>query len=254
MMTFKLKFPYSGCQDTPIATDAWALETEDLCTQYPRASQLALDHVTCRIPVGARIALVGNNGAGKSTFIKTIAGLLPATSGTIQVYGQAVGACYHRVAYLPQRSQIDWAFPISVQRLVLTGRYVHLGWLRRPRATDIDLVSETLDQLGLSALANRRIGQLSGGQQQRTLLARALVQEADLLLLDEPLTAVDVDSQGLIAEVFQQLQLQGKTLIVATHDHDQIEQDFDGALYLQDGREIPLPSTLWSGLDLGGHV
>ncbi len=252
MMTFK--FPYSGCQDTPIAPAAWALETEALCTQYPGTLQLALDRVTCRIPIGARIALVGNNGAGKSTFIKIVAGLLPLSSGSLQVYGQPVGACYHRVAYLPQRSQIDWAFPISVQRLVLTGRYVHLGWLRRPKASDVELVSETLDSLGLSALAARQIGELSGGQQQRTLLARALVQEADLLLLDEPLTAVDVDTQGLIANVFHQLQQQGKTLIVATHDHDQIEQDFDGALYLQDGREIPPPSTLWSGLDLGGHV
>ncbi|PON12148.1 ABC transporter ATP-binding protein [Candidatus Entotheonella serta] len=238
-----------------MAKGVWALEIEGLCVQYPRTTRLALDQVTCRIPIGARIALIGSNGAGKSTFIKAIAGLLPASSGTIRVYGQLAGACYHRIAYLPQRSQIDWAFPISVQRLVTTGRYVHLGWLRRPRARDAQLVTETLEQLGLKALAMHQIGQLSGGQQQRVLLARALVQEADLLLLDEPLAAVDVETQEVITNVFRQLGCQGKTLIIATHDHEQIDTEFDGVLHLRDGREISLPDTFpFPNFSIGGHA
>ena len=250
-----IRLPYSGCRMTPIPPGVWALETDALCVQYPGTTRFALDQLTCHIPIGARIALIGANGAGKSTFIKAITGLLPAASGTIRVYGQLAGACYHRVAYLPQRSQIDWAFPISVQRLVTTGRYVHLGWLRRPRSGDAKLVAETLDQLGLQGLAARQIGQLSGGQQQRVLLARALVQQADLILLDEPLAAVDVETQEIVIEVFRQLHRQGKTLIISTHDHGQIETEFDGVLCLQGGREIPPPDTFtFHSANLGGCV
>ena len=253
--TDMMRLPYSGCRITPIPPGAWALETDGLCVQYPRTTRLALDQVTCHIPIGARIALIGANGAGKSTFIKAIAGLLPASSGSIRVYGQLAGACYHRIAYLPQRSQIDWAFPISVQRLVTTGRYVHHGWLRRPGARDAKLVAETLDQLGLRALTMHQIGQLSGGQQQRVLLARALVQEADLLLLDEPLAAVDVVTQEIITDVFRQLHGQGTTLLIATHDHAQIETDFDGVLHLQGGREIPPPDAFaFPNPNLGGRA
>lgn len=250
-----MRLPYSGCRMTPIPPGVWALETDDLCVEYPGTTRLALDRVTCHLPIGARIALIGANGAGKSTFIKAIAGLLPAASGSIRVYGQRAGACYHRIAYLPQRSQIDWGFPINVQRLVTTGRYVHLGWLRRPRARDAKLVAETLDQLGLRALATHQIGQLSGGQQQRVLLARALVQESDLLLLDEPFAAVDVETQEIITEVFRQLHRQGKTLIIATHDHQQLETEFDGVLYLQGGREIPPPDAFtFSNPNLGDRA
>jgi ABC-type Mn2+/Zn2+ transport system ATPase subunit len=219
--------------------------------QYPRTTRLALDALTCCVPIGIRMALVSPNGAGKSTFLKAVAGLLPCSGGTIQVYGQCVGVCHHRVAYLPQRSQIDWAFPISVQRFVLTGRYVHLGWLRWPGSHDHALVAATLDRLGLRGLATRQIGQLSGGQQQRALLARALVQEADLHLLDEPLTAVDMDTRALLSALFRELQRQGETLLVATHDQHQLEEDFDGALYLQDGRAIPPPPGAFVGRSVG---
>ncbi len=220
---------------------ALALQTELLSVQYPDTDRLALCELTCHIPTGARIALVGPNGAGKSTFLKAIAGLLPACQGDIWIYGQPVAACLHRVAYLPQRSLIHWDFPISVERLVLTGRYIHLGWLRRPGPRDREQVASTLDLLDLRHLASRQIGQLSGGQQQRVLLARALVQEADLLLLDEPLTGVDADSQALITQIFCRLQQAGKTLILATHDHDRMAHDFEGVLYMDNGREIPPP-------------
>jgi manganese/zinc/iron transport system ATP- binding protein len=155
------------------------------------------------------------------------------------------------VAYLPQRDALDWRFPISVQGLVLTGRYVHLGWLRRARAPDRAIVTVLLDRLGIGALAERHIGELSGGQQQRALLARALAQEADLLLLDEPLNAVDAETRAVLEGVLGELRREGKTAVVATHDLGRLETDFDGALYLRAGRETAPPPGGFAGLAVG---
>ncbi|RMF83361.1 MAG: ABC transporter ATP-binding protein [Nitrospinota bacterium] len=228
-----------------------ALEAYKLSVRYPGSPTPAISELTCRVPVGTRIALVGPNGAGKSTLLKTAAGLLPVQAGEIRIYGQPVGACHHRVAYLSQRSEIDWHFPITVRRLVMTGRYVHLGWLRRPGREDRQIVDAALERLGLQSLAERQIGQLSGGQQQRVLLARALAQEADLFLLDEPLNAVDAATQAVVSDVLAELQQQGKTIIVATHDLGRLETDFDGALYLSEGHEITPPAGAFVGLPVG---
>jgi ABC-type Mn2+/Zn2+ transport system ATPase subunit len=145
------------------------------------------------------------------------------------------------VAYVPQRSEINWTFPICVGKLVLTGRYVHLGWLRRPRQRDREIAEAMLARLGLTALANRHIGQLSGGQQQRVLLARALAQEADILLLDEPFTAVDVAMQERLSAILADLQQHGTTLLMATHNLGQHAAAFDGVLYLCGGRVCAPP-------------
>ena len=142
------------------------------------------------------------------------------------------------MAYLPQRGEIDWHFPISVERLVLTGRYVHLGWLRRPSDKDRQIARDVMDRLDLTRLAQRQIGRLSGGQQQRALLARALAQGSELFLLDEPLNAVDLATCEIIHEVLRELQNQGKTLVVATHDLARLERDYDMTVHLQDGRQI----------------
>ncbi len=221
--------------------DAPALEVRDLVVAYPGTRRLALNGVSLRVPVGAQVALVGHNGAGKSTLLKTVAGLLPALSGTVMIYGNPPGACHHRVAYLPQRGEIDWHFPITLRKLVLTGRYVHLGWFRRPAREDWQIADAVIDQLGLSALRERQIGQLSGGQQQRAMLARALAQDADLLLLDEPLNAVDAETRTIILAVLNDLRRRGKTAITATHDLGRLETDFDGALYLAEGAFIGAP-------------
>ncbi|MCS6870580.1 MAG: ABC transporter ATP-binding protein [Anaerolineae bacterium] len=215
-----------------------ALEIENLYVNRPNQNVLALEDISVRVPVGTRLALVGPNGAGKSTLLKTIAGLLPIRSGRLLVYGLPVGACHHRVAYLPQRGDIDWRFPINLRRLVMTGRYVHLGWLRQPSAHDWQIVDRVIERLGLSALADRQIGQLSGGQQQRALLARALAQEADLILLDEPTSAVDAETQAVISNLIAELSREGKTLVVATHNLERLESDFDGVLYLREGRQV----------------
>ncbi len=219
-----------------------ALDVHELSVGYQSSDQTrALDNVSLQVVPGARIALVGPNGAGKSTLLKAIAGLLKIQDGSIQIYGQPVGAAPHRVAYLPQRGEIDWRFPISLRKLVLTGRYVHLGWFRRPTANDMKIADKMIERLGLASLADRQIGQLSGGQQQRALLARALTQEAELLLLDEPLNAVDSQTRAVIADVLNQLRNEGKTVLAATHDLGRLETDYDDAMYLAEGREVAPP-------------
>ncbi len=243
--------PYGHRRHADAIPGAPALAARSVSAGYAGSVELALREVSLRVPAGARIALVGPNGSGKSTLLKAVAGLLPVKSGEIGVYGNPVGACHHRVAYLPQRGEIDWRFPISVRRLVTTGRYVHLGWLKRPGRKDREVVSEMLEDLGLSPLAERQIGQLSGGQQQRALLARALVQEGDLLLLDEPLNAVDANTRATISRVLFELQRRGKTMVVATHDLASLASEFDGALYLREGREVEPEPGDFVGLPVG---
>ncbi len=249
-----LSLPYNRRRHASKVPGAPALEAIGVTAGYSGSPEPALRDVNLRVPVGSRIALVGHNGAGKSTLLKAAAGLLPVLSGDLRIYGQPVGACHHRVAYLPQRGDIDWRFPVTVERLVLTGRYVHLGWLRRPGRSDRELARGALQRMGMAPLASRQIGQLSGGQQQRALLARALAQDADLLLLDEPLTAVDAETREAVSGVLAELQAQGKTAIIATHDLGRMEAEFDGALYLSEGREVPPPPGAFTGLPLGEGV
>jgi ABC-type Mn2+/Zn2+ transport system ATPase subunit len=249
-----VNFPYGNHHHLAPVDSAPALEVRDLDVAYRGVRQPALHHVNLRVPVGMQVALVGPNGAGKSTLLKAVAGLLAVSVGHIAIYGNPVGACRYRVAYLPQRGDIDWRFPISLRKLVLTGRYVHLGWLHRPSLEDWAIVDAMIRRLDLDELADRQIGQLSGGQQQRALLARALAQEADLLLLDEPLNAVDAATRAIISEVLADLQRQGKTTITATHDLGRLETDFDGALYLSEGRETPPPPGAFVGLHVGTRL
>lgn len=224
-----------------------ALEVRDLVVSYPGTRRLSLKGINLYVPIGTQLALVGHNGAGKSTLLKVVAGLLPIRSGSVLIYGNPPGACHHRVAYLPQRGEIDWRFPITLRKLVLTGRYVHRGWFKRPTREDWRIVDAMIDQLGLSDLRDRQIGQLSGGQQQRAMLARALAQDADLLLLDEPLNAVDSETRAIILAVLERLKARGKTVITATHDLGRLETDFDAAFYLADGREIAPPPAAFNG-------
>jgi manganese/zinc/iron transport system ATP- binding protein len=234
LMALRLfSFAYAGRHEaSPIAGEP-ALAVRGLYAGYDQRDVLA--GVTLRVPVGARVALIGANGAGKSTLFRTIAGLLPIRHGEVRIYGRPVGACHHRVAYLPQRSEIDWRFPITVRRLVVSGRYVHLGWLRRPRPEDWRSVDDVLARLKIADLAERQIGQLSGGQQQRVLLARALVQGADLLLLDEPLNAVDVETRGVVGAVLAAEKRAGRTVVVATHNLAHLESDYELVIHLEGG-------------------
>lgn len=215
----------------------------DVSAHYPGRPEPALKGVSLEVPAGERVGLVGPNGSGKSTLLKSLVDLLPVTGGVVEVFGGRFARARKRVAYLPQVTEIDWRFPVTVRRLVLGGRYVHLGWLRRPTRRDQDLVNRALDRLGIAHLADRQIGQLSGGQRQRALVARAYIQEADLLLLDEPLNAVDAESQAVILDIFDELKARGASAIIATHA---LEFGADQVVYLSEGRRVSEPDTTHS--------
>jgi ABC-type Mn2+/Zn2+ transport system ATPase subunit len=231
----------AGSSNTSIDNQP-AVEVIHVSVEYPGSGRPALQHVDLTVNPGERVALIGPNGSGKSTLLKAIAGVLPISSGEIRVAGAPVGADRHRVAYLAQRGELDWQFPISVRQLALTGRYVHLGWLRRPAAADHRIVDEMLRKLRIDDLAERSLAELSGGQQQRAMLARALAQQADILLLDEPMNAVDVETRTIVTDLQRELRRAGKTFVVATHDLDHVEQDFDRIVFLQDGRQVDGPA------------
>lgn len=228
--------PYSGRGHRDPQAGQPAVQVEHLSVRYRKAGSDALHAVSLEVAVGQRVALVGPNGAGKSTLLKTLAGLVKPQSGQVALYGNPVGACHHRTAYLPQRTDLDWQSPLTVSDLVMTGRYVHLGWLSWPSQADRVRVRRVLERLGIADLAERQIGDLSGGQQQRTLLARALVQEASLFLLDEPLNAVDEATRDVVDEVLTQHTQNGGSVLVATHDLGRLTDSFDSAVYLREGR------------------
>ncbi len=229
------RFSYARFRHGTPSPDVPAMDCQNVSVRYPRADRPAVQHVSLTVETGSRVALIGANGAGKSTLLKAAAGLLPICGGSIQVHGSPVGGCCHRVAFLAQRGDLDWRFPMTVRKLVLTGRYVHLGWFAWPDKSDYRIVDQMLERLEISDLAERRIGELSGGQQQRTLLARAIAQEADMLLLDEPLNAVDAKTRAVVRDVLRSLSKSGKTIVAATHDTHDIEVEFDRVIHLSGG-------------------
>ena len=177
-----------------------------------------LQGVTGELEAGQSLALIGPNGAGKSTLIKAILGLVPLTGGSIEVLGHSPAVARSQVAYVPQADILDATFPVSVLDVVLMGRYRAIGWLRRPSAKDRAQARAALDDVGLADLARRRFGLLSGGQRQRVLLARAIAQDARLLLLDEPFNGVDATSTTLILSLLARLRADGVTVVMSTHD------------------------------------
>lgn len=191
----------------------------------------ALEDITFHLHAGERVAVVGPNGAGKSTLFKIIAGVLPPTEGQVSVYGFGPGG-HVCISYIPQRSQVDWRFPVSVADVVMMGRIAKLGLFRWPGKRDWEIVRAALEMVGLHDLAHRQIGELSGGQQQRMFIARALAQEAELMLMDEPLTGLDTPSQESLLALLDDLQQRGVTIMVATHDLEQARQHFDRILLL----------------------
>ncbi len=205
------------------------LEVENLWVKYETGS--VLENLSFHLNTGERIALVGPNGAGKSTLFKVIAGVLPYTSGKVQVYGYGPSG-HICIAYVPQRSQVDWNFPVNVTDVVMMGRIGKMGLLRWPNQKDRGIVNKALMDVGLSELANRQISELSGGQQQRMFIARALAQEAELMLMDEPLSGLDINSQEAIFEILDKLRQRSVTVIMATHDLEQASERFDRVMLL----------------------
>jgi manganese/iron transport system ATP-binding protein len=191
----------------------------------------ALEDINFHLHVGERVAVVGPNGAGKSTLFNVVSGVLPPSSGDVTIFGSRPRG-HVCIAYIPQRSQVDWNFPVSVADVVMMGRSAKLGPLNWPHKGDWEHVHHALQTVELSDLATRQIGQLSGGQQQRMFIARALAQEAELMLMDEPLTGLDTPSQEGLLTLLDTLREQKVTLMVATHDLDQAARHFDRIMLL----------------------
>ncbi len=234
------RIPYHGTCGGLHVADAPALEATDVVVTYPGSDAPALAGVSLRVERGQRVALLGGNGAGKSTLLKAAAGLVPIAAGGVRLLGHGVGACHHQVAYLPQRNRIDWDFPLTVRRLAMTGCYVHLGWLKRPGRVHRERLAEILHLLHMAPFADRLIHRLSGGQQQRALLARTLLHDPELYLLDEPMTGVDASTRAIFNAVLDRLKTEGKTVIMATHDVIDIDRAFDASLHLEAGKLVQL--------------
>jgi manganese/iron transport system ATP-binding protein len=192
----------------------------------------ALEDVTFQLAGGARVAIVGPNGAGKSTLLKVVAGILNPSAGMVEVYGHTAEG-HICIGYVPQRTDVDWSFPVTVADVVMMGRVARMGLFRQPGREDWRLVHESLAQVGMTDLADRQIGELSGGQQQRVFIARALAQEAELLLMDEPLTGLDVPSQEAIFSILDLLRARGMTVLVSTHDLHLAAERFDRLMLLR---------------------
>lgn len=206
------------------------LEIENASIGY--GEKVILRDLSFQVPHGARVAVVGPNGAGKSTLFKALVGILPLQIGRILIHGELLGAHKDCVAYIPQREDVDWKFPVTVSDVVMMGRFGQIGWLNRPSKMDKQLVHRSMEQMGIANLADRSIGQLSGGQQQRAFLARALAQEPHILLMDEPFTGVDVTTQETTLNLLDHLRSQHVTAIVSTHDLNLAASRFDLVLLL----------------------
>jgi len=207
-----------------------ALEVRGMRVSY--GAQPVLDDVSFTLSRGQLVGIIGPNGAGKTTMLKAILGLIPAEAGAVAAGGQPIARRGGHVAYVPQRDAINWRFPASVADVVLMGRYGRLGWLKRPGAADRAIARHCLEQVGMDAFAARPIAALSGGQQQRVFLARALAQEPEVLLLDEPISGVDAPTQESILAILNDLANQGKTLLLTTHDLRCNMEHFDALLAL----------------------
>jgi manganese/zinc/iron transport system ATP- binding protein len=207
-----------------------AITVKQLSAAYRKAE--VLSDVSFEVMPGTLTSIVGPNGAGKSTLIKSMLELHPRTTGEVFFLGQSYKQIKKRIGYVPQRGSVDWDFPTDALDVVLMGLYANIGWLKRPRKAHREQAMNALRTMGMEQYANRQISQLSGGQQQRVFLARALVQDADLYFLDEPLAGVDAATEYIIMDTLQQLRDRGRTVIVVHHDLQTVEDYYDHVLLL----------------------
>jgi manganese/zinc/iron transport system ATP- binding protein len=207
-----------------------ALEVEDLTVAY--ADEPVLWDIDLTVPTGAKMAVVGPNGAGKSTLIKAAMGLVEPVAGEVRVFGRPRGRIRGEIAYVPQRSSLEWDFPTDVLDVVTMGTYGRVGWFRRVGKREREQAFEALHRVDMESYARRPIAQLSGGQQQRVLLARALVQGAEIYMLDEPFQGVDAPTERAIVEVLDGLARSNRTILVVHHDLQTVPEYFDHVLLL----------------------
>ena len=215
----------------PARADETAIQVDHLTVSYGPVP--ALLDISVQIPVGKLVGVIGPNGSGKSTLIKSILGFVKPDFGNVKIFGDDVNRIKGQVAYVPQRGAVDWDFPITVREIAAMGRYGHRRWWQDLTAADYRAADEALEKVRMSEFAKRQIGQLSGGQQQRVFLARALAQDARILLLDEPFAGVDAATERAILDVLEETRKQGKTLIVVHHDLATAAEYFDLLILLK---------------------
>jgi len=203
----------------------WAIEAEDVTIAYH--DKPVVWDVDLRIPVGVMMAIIGPNGAGKSTLLKGLLGLIPLTAGQVSIFGKPYSRQRKLVGYVPQRTAVDWDFPTTVLDVVLMGSYGKLGWIKRPGQEEHFQAIEALEKVGMKDFADRQISQLSGGQQQRVFLARALIQDAEIYLMDEPFQGVDASTERAIIALLKDLRNRGKTVVAVHHDLQTVSDYFD---------------------------
>ena len=207
-----------------------ALSIKDLTVAFDKKP--VLWDIDLDIPKGALTAIVGPNGAGKTTLLKSTLGILKPTAGRVDVFGQPLNRQLSQIAYVPQRNSVDWDFPTNVLDVVLMGTYGDLGWIKRPGKIEKERAMNALEKVGMQTFWNRQISQLSGGQQQRVFLARALVQNAAIYIMDEPFVGVDAVTEKAIVNLLKELRDQQKTVIVVHHDLQTIEEYYDWVFLL----------------------
>lgn len=206
------------------------LEVRHLAVNYRGVT--AVEDVSFSLEPGQIVGVIGPNGAGKSTMVKAILGLIPTENGVVRYRDRAISQQLGEVAYVPQRSQIDWDYPISVQNVVMMARTRHTGWWRSPSRQSREIVKAALERVGIWELKNRQIGELSGGQQQRVFLAQSLAQEAELFFFDEPFSGVDKKTEAVIFEVFDELKAEGKILLIIGHELGEASRKYDRFLLI----------------------
>jgi manganese/iron transport system ATP-binding protein len=209
------------------------LRLDDVSVTY-RTGLTAVEDASFAVPRGTITALVGVNGSGKSTLFKAIMGFAPLASGRVEILGMPAREALRRnlVAYVPQAEEVDWTFPVLVEDVVMMGRYGHMGWLRRPAERDRDLVEAALARVAMGAFRGRQIGELSGGQRKRVFLARALAQEGQVILLDEPFTGVDVKTEDQIVRLLTELRDEGRVMLISTHNLGSVPEYCDHAVLI----------------------
>jgi ABC-type Mn2+/Zn2+ transport system ATPase subunit len=201
------------------------LQIENLVILYD--GKPALDNISLQVPVGSRVAVVGPNGAGKTTLFKALVSLLPISHGSIHIHGEPLGHHLDCVAYVPQKEEVDWRFPITVEDVVTMGKFGKSGWLGAISQSDRRQIHTAMERLRILDLAGRSISELSGGQQQRVFLARAIAQNPHILLMDEPFSGVDAATEESLLELLDELSREKVTIMVATHDLDLALKRFD---------------------------
>ncbi len=211
------------------------ITANDVTVTY-RNGHTALRNASFEIPTGTITALVGVNGAGKSTLFKAIMGFVPAAKGEITVLGMPVKDALRQniVAYVPQSEEVDWSFPVLVEDVVMMGRYGHMGFLRRPSQLDHDVVTSSLERVNMIEFRHRQIGELSGGQRKRVFLARALAQEGKVVLLDEPFTGVDVQTEDAIIRLLREMRDEGRVMLVSTHNLGSVSEFCDRTVLVKE--------------------